>query len=354
MQRRPATTRHGPPAERAARRRHDEAAKLLFIGEVVADGIRVAVPELAATLRLDTIKPLPTEYVSQERTKRFGDAVFSVKFRKGRFPPTVSGRRARRRYLLVPTEFQHRDDASMAQRVREYTAEMEGHYRHQGLIRTGEHPPVLALVIHTGPGRWTAPDGTDALRRLPKRTVRHLAAYQPQAYIPLDVGRRSALDMSDASRLGAAAALVRCATARELAARLVEEWDRFGNPDDMRFRRGMLAWAEETVLGFPDSGFELPSFEELEGLKEKDMAYLLEDKVKQWQAGWLSEGREEGQRDLLEGLAERRFGADAAKRLSTALNGSPTSERVAELGDLIVRCETEDEFLAALRPQQGG
>ena len=215
-------------------------------------------------------------------------------------------------------------------------------------------------MIHTGPGRWTAPDGTDALRSLPRRTARHLAAYQPQAYIPLDVGRRSTLDMSDASRLAAAAALVRCATAQELAARLAEEWGRFGNPDDLRFRRGMLAWAEETVLGFPDSGFELPSFEELEGLKEKDMAYLLEDRVKQWQADWLEEGREdgrnegrkegreEGQRDLLEGLAERRFGTNAARRLSIALNGSPTNERVVELGDLIVRCETEDEFIERL------
>ena len=101
-------------------------------------------------------------------------------------------------------------------------------------------------------------------------------------------------------------------------------------------------------------------FEELEGLKEKDMAYLLEDKVKQWQADWFEEGREdgrekgrkegreEGQRDLLEGLAERRFGADAARRLSVALNGTPTSERVAELGDLIVRCETADEFIERL------
>ena len=82
------------------------------------------------------------------------------------------------------------------------------------------------------------------------------------------------------------------------------------------------------------------------------MAYLLEDRVKQWQADWLSEGhergREEGQRDVLEGLAERRFGADAARRLSIALNGSPTSERVAELGDLIVRCETADEFIDRL------
>ena len=144
MQRRPATTRHSTAADRATRRRHDEAAKLLFIGEVVADGIRAAAPEVAATLRLDTIKPLPTEYVSQERTKRFGDAVFSVKLRKGRFRAAAPGRRARRKYLLVPTEFQHRDDAGMARRVREYTAEMEGHYRHQGLIRTGEHPLVLA------------------------------------------------------------------------------------------------------------------------------------------------------------------------------------------------------------------
>ena len=115
----------------------------------------------------------------------------------------------------------------------------------------------------------------------------------------------------------------------------------------------MLAWAEEAVLGFPDSGFELPSFEELDGLEESDMAYPLDDRAQQWQAEWLNEGRlagrEEGQRAMLERLAERRFGADAAGRLSAALNGAPGGARLTELGDLVIGCGTAEEFIERLQ-----
>ena len=170
----------------------------------------------------------------------------------------------------------------------------------------------------------------------------------------------STLDVPVGSRLAAVAALTRCDTARELAACLADQWRRFGGADNAPVRRGMLAWAEEAVLGFPDSGFELPSFDELEGHEENEMAYLLEDRVKQWQADWLDEGirkgrkegleegREEGQRDLLEALVASRFGATAARRLSIALNGSPSQTRIAELGDLILASATAEEFLARL------
>ena len=112
----------------------------------------------------------------------------------------------------------------------------------------------------------------------------------------------------------------------------------------------MLAWAEETVLGFPESGFELPGFEErgLEGLEEKEMAYLLEDCVQEWKAEWREEGRDEGERDLLERMTELRFGAEAARRLSTALNGTPSRERLTDLADLVIRCETAEDFVARL------
>ena len=48
-------------------RKIDEASKTLFVGSVVADSILFARPELAAHLDLDSIEPLPTEYVGQAR-----------------------------------------------------------------------------------------------------------------------------------------------------------------------------------------------------------------------------------------------------------------------------------------------
>ncbi len=118
----------------------------------------------------------------------------------------------------------------------------------------------------------------------------------------------------------------------------------------------MLAWAQEVAHGIGDSELRLPSFEELEGMEEQQMANVLADRYKQWVADSRDkgrvegrvEGREEGQRELLEALATRRFGADAAQRLSATLNGSASREAFAELGDLIIRCETAEEFVEEL------
>lgn len=154
-------------SEFATRRRIDEASKLLFTGQVFADALRAALPELAELLRLEDIEPLPTEYVSRKRRKRFGDAAFRVKFKKGRFPPprpSDGEGRGRRLYLLLAGEFQHRNDPRMLRRVQRYAARMEQHYRHQGVVRGGEWPPILALVIHTGAARWTAADGAEVYR----------------------------------------------------------------------------------------------------------------------------------------------------------------------------------------------
>ncbi len=49
------------------RRRTDAASKLLFLGDVIADLVRIALPALAAELDLDRIEPLPTELAEQLR-----------------------------------------------------------------------------------------------------------------------------------------------------------------------------------------------------------------------------------------------------------------------------------------------
>ncbi len=347
-----------------ARRKRDEAAKLLFTGAVVADALRAGAAELATMLDLDSIDPRPTEYIAEDRSKRFGDAVFRVKFRKGRFPRAADGgRRPRRLYLLLAAEFQDRNEAKMLARVRDYAMRMDAHYRHQGIVRAGEHPAILALVIHTGPGRWSADDGGEALRLLPADAARLLAAHQPLAYIPLDAGGHTTLALQERSRLKIAAALAGSATVEDLAAHLHAGWALFDGAADEPLRRGMLAWAEETAAGLRDSTLQLPSYEDLEGLEVEEMAYLLKDKIKRWEDDWESkvergreqglergraEGIDKGRREILEDLARRRFGAAASRLLSAKLNGSPSRQRFAELGDIVLRCDTAEEFAAQL------
>ena len=93
------------------------------------------------------------------------------------------------------------------------------------------------------------------------------------------------------------------------------------------------------------------------------------ERVAEWPKQWLREGREQGraqgfaegreqghtqgfaqgvnqQRALLCRQAAARFDADTAARLADLLAPIADPERLAEIGDWLVRCDTAAEFLA--------
>ena len=87
----------------------------------------------------------------------------------------------------------------------------------------------------------------------------------------------------------------------------------------------------------------------------------LEERVAEWPKQWLREGREQGMREgiyqgleyeraLLRRQAASRFGADTAERLSGVLARVSDPERLAEVGEWLVRCDTGGEFLARVGP----
>ena len=94
------------------------------------------------------------------------------------------------------------------------------------------------------------------------------------------------------------------------------------------------------------------------------MTYLFKDKVERFKAEnhekghatghakGVREGRGEGivvgQRDLLVSMAERRFGAAASRQVADALDGRPSARQLAETSDLILSCETPEEFVSRL------
>ena len=70
-----------------------------------------------------------------------------------------------------------------------------------------------------------------------------------------------------------------------------------------------------------------------------------------------NEGRKEGiaqgiahgieqERSLVCRMAARKFAADTAPRLSVLLAGETDSERLAQVGEWIIECETGDDLLA--------
>ena len=79
----------------------------------------------------------------------------------------------------------------------------------------------------------------------------------------------------------------------------------------------------------------------------------LVERVAEWPKQWLQEGREQGltqgvdqQRSLLCRQAAARFDADTAARLADLLAPIADPERLAEIGDWLVRCDSAAEFLA--------
>ena len=127
-------------------------------------------------------------------------------------------------------------------------------------------------------------------------------------------------------------------------------------PGSLLVRKARLhEWARHMPL--TREGGELPEWEELEG---GDMATLLEARARQWEAQWLQEGiaqgiergRAEGrteERALLCRQAARKFGAGAGERLTGLLDGLTDPERLAEVGEWFIECETEAELLGRVK-----
>ena len=100
----------------------------------------------------------------------------------------------------------------------------------------------------------------------------------------------------------------------------------------------------------------LPQLEEVET--------MLSENVREWTAGWVEEGREQGLeqgraegreqgRALLCRQAARKFDADAARRLAAVLAEVTDPERLAQVGDWLIECGTAAELFARVADAPG-
>ena len=87
----------------------------------------------------------------------------------------------------------------------------------------------------------------------------------------------------------------------------------------------------------------------------------LEERVGHWRDEWIHHGMEQGleqgiqqglehERALLRRLAKTRFGAETAERLSGWLRQEDGQQRLEEMAEEIMRCETGDELLRRMAP----
>ena len=340
---RPAGFAPAPPRPRRRYRAavHDPVYKLLFsLPRMVADLVRGFVPgDWAAALDFTTLEKLPAEYVGHDLRRRLGDMLWRVRFRD----PVP---RDHARELLVMLEFQSSVDPGMTARILSYTALVHQELIRHGVLReSGTLPPVLPIVVYNGERRWTA---AVEVGRTIAPAGGFLARLQPsQRYVLVDARALGAQDLPVENWVSALIELENSASAAGLVRTLTDVFGRFGGPEARGFREALYERARHLPL--TRGGEALPPLQALEG---EDMATLLEARAKEWVAQWFQQGIEQGvergrseERALLSRLAARRFDAETAERLSGLLDGIADAERLAEVGESIIECETGVELL---------
>ena len=134
----------------------------------------------------------------------------------------------------------------------------------------------------------------------------------------------------------------------------LREWRRSTHDDELM--RVFAEWVGRLMERFmPTGATALPPVQ------------TLEERVSQWPAQWMQEGREQGvkqgleqglehERALLRRMTATRFGTATAERVSGMLAGIADPERLAEVGEWLVRCDTAEAFLArvAAMPTESG
>ena len=176
-----------------------------------------------------------------------------------------------------------------------------------------------------------------------------LAWYQPsQRYFVLDAGRYGADDLPRGNLVSALILLENSHTPAELERALDALLAWVPGPGERELKRAFGEWIRQVLLRgrFPEATLERTA--ELE-----EMRTMLEEQVQEWTRQWFEEGREQGlehgisqgQRALLRRQAAWKFDAETVERLSELLNGLSNPERLAEIGEWIIECETGAELL---------
>ena len=330
-------------------------------------------PRTVAALDFRTLEKLPAEWITRDFRRRLGDQVWRVRFRWARDWSDPGG------YLLILVEFQSRRDADMALRFATYALQLYAELETAGVVRAGgPRPSILPLLIHNGPGRWTAATSLDGLIAPPaamrqediedaRLAAADLAPFQLRhASLPLDFRRHRE---DDPSADNAMSMLISLETAAALGDLLPPLQLLRGLPE--RDLAGwMLAWALRRLNVDDETAEELKKMASLDEFRSQ-----LEETARGWTEDLLAQGRAEGmeagieqgiergiergraegvaaQRAALRQQASLRFGA-AAAQLDPLLEGVGSSARLAEIGRWLM-VDTIDELAAKIEAAGAG
>ena len=264
------------------------------------------------------------------------------------------------RSLVVVLELQSGVDRSMAVRVLRYAS-----MAYEASMRRGETDAdgevrVLPVVVYSGRSRWTAPGAELAVGVTADGEV---SIPPPHVYLSIDARRRARGRLPPRNLVSTLFELGMVEAPADVAgpmAALLEWLPGSGLPAD-EVLEGFGQWLSVTLPRlFPGAGAAAvveALRHEVEG--ERGGRTMLAERVKEWEAEWLRQGIEQGvasgRVDLLRRQAIRKFGAPVGERFSALLDGVDGPERLDEIGDWLIECDTASVLLERMeRLHTGG
>ena len=337
---------------------HDAAWKRLFsFPDMPRDLLAGFVPrEWVEKLDLRTLEPWPGDLVSDGLRERHADRVWRVR------------RRDRQGFVLVTVEFQSRVDRAMAVRVLDYStllyqellrnkelrrvakaeSDSKGRQRH---VKPEPLPPVLPIVLHHGTKRWWAREDVAGLCA---SAGEDLAPYQPaQRYFLLDVAAYTGPLPEGHNLMAALIRVVHCRSVETVLEILKMLAGRVSSPDQTGLLGAFLVWYEQarrrhdlpkldlSILDDLNEGKTMPN----EVMRER-VARWTEQRLAEWAAPRIERSRAEGQAAVICRLAARKFGPETANRLAGHLTKISNPERLGEVGEWLLECDSGEELLA--------
>ena len=321
---------------------HDLSYRDLFaFVRMVRSMLLLHLPELAEKLDLASLARVESVFVSDSGQRRATDVVWRARLKAD---PTV--------WVLIVFDFQSTVDPGMHRRTDTYAALLREEAARQPWGKRPNRVLVAPVVVYNGPKRWlaiqtSAPVWTGGQS---ERVV---------SYHLVDVGPHGRYDPK---WRGSAAALSHFERARtpeafvDIFSKLVEDLPK---PEDDALKRAFYRWVLRLLQ---HRGMPVEPLYDVEDLTEG--LPMIVETMKQWERDWHREGskkgrregqmegrkvgRQEGHKQLLVRQAGKKFGSAVAGRLEVVLEGLADLDRMEAVSDLLLECETGDEFLAAI------
>ena len=187
-------------------------------------------------------------------------------------------------------------------------------------------------------GIWTSAPAPEALAR-----------YLPKfSYLLLDMQRIGEQGSQSPDLVTALAKMERDPSPENLKRVMRGLGDRFPSPEFDKLREAVDRWVAGAVEAWQIPAEELASMKSLteDGTMYERVKEMREQVHRDGIEQGLERGRAEGRSSLVEHMATRKFGAATAEQLTRVLEDVSDRERIAEVADAIIDCDSAAELIA--------